>query len=467
MVVSYFIIFLLVFTVIGVSAAKLKTNSTKDYLLASSSVSPLFSGISAAASNYSGFMFTGFVGYVFTNGFSAVWFIIFMLTGKFCSTFFSAFIQKSAKKTKAYTYIEMLVKMTGGSGLLRKLFALIVLVFLGVYASSQILSSSKALHELLAWSPLQSVIVATTIIVAYSYAGGLRASIWTDVAQGATMLIAIVALAIYSLQNLGGYYGLYQKLETIDPKLVSWQPQNLKFGIVAFAVGWFSHGFFGTLGQPHIMNRYMALRTGPKNSLKASLYFIGFSIIFTSFLTLVSLAIRTQFEVVTFDPEISLLRFSGATFSNAFLGLILAGLFSSTISTADSQILVCAAALTRNFFPKRFRKKHPLLCNKTAVVLIAIAVGILSLYENQTVFSTVVLSYGISGVAFTPLLLANYFKLKLNSRVAVCMLLSGVVTALGWHFFELDSNGVTIVLPGIAASYCCYFICKFLGLTNE
>ncbi len=467
MVVFYFILFLIVFTFIGVSATKFKSNTTKDYLLASSTISPFFSGISAAASTYSGFMFTGFVGYVFTNGFAAIWFIVFMFLGEFCSTFFTPFIQQSARKTKAYTYVEMIVDMTGGYQILRKLLAIIILLFLGVYASSQILSSTKALHELLEWNPFLSVLVATAIIIAYSYAGGLRASIWTDVAQGTTMLIAIAALGFYSLQNLGGYNELYFKLKTIDPNLVSWRPQNLKFGIAAFAIGWFSHGFFGLLGQPHVMNRYMALRTGAKNTRKASLYFIGFSILFTCFLTLVSLAIRTHYAEVAFDHEVALLRFSKETFSNAFLGLILAGLFSSTISTADSQILVCASALTRNFFPKNLRKKHPLASNKFAVVLIAICVGMLSLYENQTVFSTVVLSWGILGVAFTPFLLANYFKLSINSTTSVCMLITGIATALLWHYNRLDSNGMTIMLPGISASFLSYYLCKAIGLTNE
>ena len=82
MVTFYFILFLLIFTGIGVYSFKKKENNPKDYLLASANVPPVLSGISAAASTFSGFMFTGFVGYIFVNGLSSIWFVFFMFLGE-------------------------------------------------------------------------------------------------------------------------------------------------------------------------------------------------------------------------------------------------------------------------------------------------------------------------------------------------------------------------------------------------
>ena len=100
MVTFYFVLFLLLFTGIGVYSVKKSKNNSKDYLLASANISPMFSGISAVASTLSGFMFTGFIGYVFLNGITALWFVFFMFLGEFLSTYFNKFIQKKQKKRK-------------------------------------------------------------------------------------------------------------------------------------------------------------------------------------------------------------------------------------------------------------------------------------------------------------------------------------------------------------------------------
>ena len=53
-----------------------------------------------------------------------------------------------------------------------------------------------------------------------------------------------------------------------------------------------------------------------------------------------------------FDAELSLPRLSQMLLPDVAVGFLLAGLFTATISTADSQILSCTSALTQNFFPR-------------------------------------------------------------------------------------------------------------------
>ena len=56
-------------------------------------------------------------------------------------------------------------------------------------------------------------------------------------------------------------------------------------------------------------------------------------------------------EVNNFDSELALPMLAQSLLPDVYVGLILAGLFAATMSTADSQILSCSAAITRDFKP--------------------------------------------------------------------------------------------------------------------
>lgn len=51
------------------------------------------------------------------------------------------------------------------------------------------------------------------------------------------------------------------------------------------------------------------------------------------------------------DPELALPQMATELLPTLLVGIILAGIFAAVISTADSQILSCSAALTQDLFP--------------------------------------------------------------------------------------------------------------------
>ena len=74
MILTSFIVFLVLFLLVGLWATSKRENSTEDYLLAGRKVHPLLAGLSAMASLMSGFMFIGYIGLVYKLGFYAIWF---------------------------------------------------------------------------------------------------------------------------------------------------------------------------------------------------------------------------------------------------------------------------------------------------------------------------------------------------------------------------------------------------------
>jgi SSS family solute:Na+ symporter/sodium/proline symporter len=264
MIVASFVFFLILFVGIGLAAVQRATPNRKDYYLASRSVSPLFAGLSAVATNNSGYMFIGVIGFTFSSGLSAIWLMVGWILGDYlASLWIHHRLHEATAKTNEASYAAVLARWQQNPVLQhwRKLAAVIMLVFLGAYAAAQISAGGKALQGALGWDPTVAAVVVAALILAYSAAGGIRASIWTDVAQSLVMLIAMSALFIVGVQNLGGLHATWQQLGAI-PDYLNWFPEDLwlpgAWGMLLFVIGWMLAGL-SVIGQPHVMARLTVL----------------------------------------------------------------------------------------------------------------------------------------------------------------------------------------------------------------
>jgi sodium/proline symporter len=133
---------------------------------------------------------------------------------------------------------------------------------------------------------------------------------------------------------------------------------------------------------------------------------------------------------------------------------MLAGLFSATVSTADSQILSCSAALSQDLFPQsgqsyKFAKIGTL--SVTALVLM------IALSGNDSVFTLVTFAWSALASSLGPLAIVRIFQCPLNSIIAVTMMISGMATAFIWNKMGL-SGALYEVLPGMASGTLIYGI---------
>lgn len=78
-----FIAFLFMFVAIGVSSAARSKGTKKDYYLASGTIRPWLVGLSAVATNNSGYMFIGVIGYTYATGLASIWLMVGWITGDY------------------------------------------------------------------------------------------------------------------------------------------------------------------------------------------------------------------------------------------------------------------------------------------------------------------------------------------------------------------------------------------------
>ena len=453
-----FIFFLLIFVLIGAYAARLKKSTTEDYLLAGRSVGPWATALSAVASNNSGFMFIGLIGTTYTMGLSAIWIMFGWIFGDYFMWFWiHRRLRVQSEQQHSRTISSFLAAgLRGNARLVRIIAALITIAFLGTYSAAQLSAGSKALHVMFDWPYALGAIVGAAIVLIYCFAGGIRASIWTDVVQSVNMLAAVWMLFLVALNEVGGFGPLWAKLQAIDPQLINPVPPDLRFGFFLYVMGWMGSGI-GVVGQPHIMVRAMAIRSAADISKARDIYLIWY-LFFTFACYGVALTCRVLIpDIAAFDPELALPALASQFLSPVLVGLVLAGLFAATMSTADSQVLCCSAALTQDLFPS-WRDSYAK--SKLSTVLVTLAVLTIALLASQNVFALVTLSWSTLGATLGPLLVVRAMRYPINARGAVAMLLGGLAGVLIWRHILNFGGAIFEILPGMLLSFLAYLLVR-------
>ena len=103
---------------------------------------------------------------------------------------------------------------------------LIILIFLSTYAAAQLNAGSKSMHILFDLNYNIGAIIGGIIVVLYCFSGGIRASIWTDIAQSFVMIIAMFLMVIFGIKELGGMSNVINNLQNISPNYMNWFPSS-------------------------------------------------------------------------------------------------------------------------------------------------------------------------------------------------------------------------------------------------
>jgi sodium/proline symporter len=451
-----FALFLLLFVGVGLASALRARKSRNDYYLASRQVTPWLAGLSAVATNNSGYMFIGVIGFTYTSGLAAAWLMIGWLLGDFLgSLYIHRRLREYTEATNEASFAAVMARWHGEEfAHWRRLAAVIMLVFLGSYAAAQISAGGKALQGVLGWDPAYGAIAVAVMVLAYSVAGGIRASIWTDAAQSMVMLAAMLLLLVVAVQGRGGIGATVAEMNAI-PGYLDWVPGDMLLpgvaGLTLFVVGWMFAGF-SVVGQPHVMVRFMAL-DDVKNLNRTRIWYYSYFTAFYFLATGVGLLSRLYLpDIGNIDAELALPTMALELLPDFFVGMILAGIFAATMSTADSLVLSCSAAVTHDLAPERLEKNWQIKLVTAAVVALALGVA---MSGSRSVFQLVIMSWSVLAAAFAPLLILYVLGRKVSEPAAIATMLTGVGTAIGWRLLgwhEMVYEGMPGILAGLTVA---------------
>ena len=463
MIFFSFCLFLFLFTLIGSLSVLKKKNTSLDYLLANQEVKPWLAAISAIATSNSGYMFIGQIGFTYVYGLQSVWLMFGLIFGDFISSLFvHKNLRKKSQELKVVSFANLVSQWHGKNYKYVQLFGgLIILIFLSTYAAAQLNAGSKSMHVIFGLDYRLGAIIGGVIVLLYCFSGGIRASIWTDAAQSFVMIVAMFLMVFFGIKEVGGVSIFIDELHKISPDYMKWFPStNFSEFLLApymFIIGWFFSGV-GVIGQPHVMVRFMTIDS-TKNIPKTRIYYYTWYTLFYLFSILAAFVARLLIpETNNLDPELALPTLAQSLLPEFFVGVILAGIFAATMSTADSQILACTASITNDL---SLNKNNNYLINKLATLIITVFVVTIAINDNKNVFNLVLMSWSTLACCFSPLLIINSLKQKVSEISSLMMMIIPLITLIVWRHYELNTY-IYEVAPGIISGILTFFVFKLL-----
>ncbi len=448
------------FAGIGLASMWVKEDTTDDYLVAGRGMHPALAALSAVSTWNSGYMFIGFIGFTFTMGYSILWIGLGSMVGQIVAwVWLYKFIQQSANERGVRSLSSLVSDVTGSPE--AKLAAMLSVLFLAVYAAAQLTSGGKALYVMLGWSEVVGILIGFVLVVAYCYAGGIRASIWTDAAQSSVMIVGSTLLCVVAMKEVGGFGGLHDGLAAQNANLTSIVPADLGFGVSLWIFAFFLGGL-SVAGQPQVVTRVMTLGTD-EDRKTAMWWFFAWQTPFLLIMVVIGLASRVVFSAGEFDPELGLPMLAMETLGPFWVGLILASIFAATMSTADSQVLACTAAFTDDIMPEISQDHKKTKIVTLVVAAFATAISIFGLYVpgGDSVFTLVVLAvYGLGSI-FVPILIIRWAGYEPDTTHTMAMMVAALTGVIAWRLLGLNSE-VFESVPGMGAAFITHFVMSYL-----
>lgn len=450
-----FLVYLVGMLIIGIVMYR-RTADLSDFVLGGRSLGPAVAALSAGASDMSGWLMLGLPGAIYVSGISESWIAIGLAIGAYLNW------QFIAKRLRVYTEVSnnaitipdfLENRFKDSSRVLRVISALVILIFFTFYTSSGMVAGAKLFEASFGLSYQLALWIGVIVVVSYTFLGGFLAVVWTDFVQGSLMLLALIVVPIVAVSQIGGWNEAVQAVGNINPDHLS---MVKGVGIIAIisSIAW-GLGYFG---QPHIIVRFMALKSA-KDVPTAR--FIGttwmilglYGAIFTGFAGLAYVASQDAsiftaigMNVVTDggvqmldDPEKIFIAFSQILFHPVVAGILLAAILSAIMSTIDSQLLVSSSAVAEDFYKAIFRREATdmelVWVGRIATIVIALIAAVIAINPEATVLELVSYAWAGFGAAFGPTIILSLFWKRITRNGALAGIIVGAVTVIIWGDF--------------------------------
>lgn len=432
------------------------TRDGTDFYLGGRRMGPWVAALSSSATSSSAWTMLGLSGVAFSKGLSFVWLVPACLSGFVLNWVLVARrLRTQSEAVGAVTVTDFLA--AGAPDSLRRAIrvsvSLIILVSLGIYVASQFQGAGKTFSDTLGLSPAWAVIVGAGVVFLYTVTGGFWAVSVSDVVQGLMMAIAAIILPIAAIIELGGVGALVDGLRAQPESYLHLSAGKEGIEAVIFVVGMLAIGM-GATGQPHVINRFMALRSEKDVRMGAIVSITWAVIIFVGMFT-VGLCGRLLVDSLV-DGEVILIRLVRDLFPPVMAGVFVAAILSAIMSTADSQLLVCGSTVAHDLSEKR---SGSILRDRLAVLAITILAVVAALTLAKSVFDSALFAWSALGAAFGPLLLVRLWRGPVAAPYALAAIWGGFGTTLFWYFtpfwiFETRLRSITSeIMPGLAVAF--------------
>lgn len=475
-ILAAFAFYLIFMIVIGAICMK-QTNSTEDYFLGGRGLSGWVAALSAQASDMSGWLLMGLPGAVYALGTGEAWIAI----GLFLGTVFNWIVisgrlrSYTIRANNSLTLPEFFEnRFEDKKRILLLISSIVIAVFFLVYTASALAAGGKLFTTVFGIEYRVALVVGAFVILVYTFMGGFMAVCVTDFIQGMLMLVGLLVVPIIAYGIVGGDMTSLIEQSGVAGGSVSFlnifedNGKPLTFVQILSQLAW----GLGYMGMPHILVRFMAVKD--KKELKKSrviaIVWVALSLGMAVLIGIIGRAYMYPTILGTAGADTTenvfiqmILKLFTEEFSLAFIGgLFLCGILAAIMSTADSQLLVTASAVSQDIFKGIIKKdasdKTIFRISRYTVVVVALLAVLIAWDPNSSIMGLVSNAWAGLGSAFGPIVLLSLFWKRTNLPGAIAGIVSGGLTVIIWDYIPLVGGQTLGAATGLYSLLIGFFV---------
>ena len=342
-------------------------------------------------------------------------------------------------------------------------------LFLIIYNVSVLKGMANSFEVLMDLPYWAGVLLSGVVILFYTAVGGYLAVVYTSFVQALVMIAALVLLTFMSLQKVGGMTALVEKLNTVDPGLVSTPGVWGWAGLISFTL----IVSMGTWGMPQLLVRFYSIKNDKMLRLGTVIVTIGASVALLPYLN----GAVARVLVPSLDSADQAIPSLTALVLGDWGGaLFLAGVVAAGMSTFAGVLIIISSSMVRDVWihglgrtlsPAAELKANRYMSLGVGVISVLIALKPPALVLVLTAFSWAI----IASTNLWPLLFGLYWK-RTSARATLWSMIAGVAAALIWQAWskigwlpELPSSlaGVHGFVVGTTVSFVVILLGTLLG----
>jgi sodium/proline symporter len=343
------------------------------------------------------------------------------------------------------------------------------LVFFTVYTSSGFIAGGKLFETIFNVPYIWAVVLGAGILIVYTFLGGFFAVCWTDFIQGVLMFFAALIVPVVTIVHTGGISGAVDRISAISPTFVSLfqsiKGNPLSAIVIISSLSW-GLGYFG---MPHILVRFMAIRKPGdlKYARRIAMVWVVISLFSAVFTGIIGHAFTASNPLA--DSEKIFMVIVQSLFISFIAGVMLSAILAAIMSTASSQLLVAASAISDDFYKALFRRKATqkelVWVSRSAVMAISLIAFAFALNPESSIFRVVSFAWAGLGSTFGPVILCALFWRRTTTKGALAGIAVGGITTLVWKLCAQYGGIFSLfeIVPGFFLSLVAIIVTSRIG----
>jgi len=376
-----------------------------------------------------------------------------------------------ARRTKAVTITDFLAARYKNDAV-GIISSAALLIFFMASMLAQFIGGARLFESITGYSYQTGLLIFGLTVIIYTTVGGFRAVVLTDMIQGVMMILASVAILFTVVTAGGGVHEIMTKLGTIDPGLLT--PTGSGGAIPKpFILSFWVLVGFGILGLPQTTQKCLGYKDSRSmhNAMIIGTFAVGFTMLSMHLVGAMGRAVLPNIEV----GDLAVPTLTVKLMTPFWAGIFIAGPLAAIMSTVDSMLIMCSAAIVKDLYfhyivknddkklsPKKVRMMSLAVTGIIGALVFAAALDPPSLLVWINLFAF----GGLEAVFFCPTLFGLYWR-RANSAGAILSMLSGCAAFFWFNISKMSFMGTTPIVPSLVISTAAFIIGSYIGRPED